>query len=180
MKTSGCRDVTLKINQSRWKWHHNTFTTSLHLVPFWHLCFVFVSCVHRRVVEDSGVGSAGVCWWVWGVRYILGTAAIWLVLSMADMVCLVCRNCEVHELSLYGMLGFMYYSFKLCCKLILLLNTCMADMNCYLCGSLWSEQCWVLCWFSKNRLSACREFSGVDSWTRCRDGVKCCNFFYCF
>ena len=34
-------------------------TPSLHLVPFCQLCFVFVSCVHRRVVEGSGMGSAG-------------------------------------------------------------------------------------------------------------------------
>ena len=40
-------------------------------------------------------------------------AAILLLLSMADMVCIVCRNCEVHELSLHGILGFKY-SFLSC------------------------------------------------------------------
>ena len=40
----------------------NTFTPSLHLVPFCrhlHKYAVFVSCVQRRVVEGSGVGSGG-------------------------------------------------------------------------------------------------------------------------
>ena len=27
-----------KINQTRWEWHHKTFTPSLHLVPFCQLC----------------------------------------------------------------------------------------------------------------------------------------------
>ena len=51
-----------KTSQTRWERHHNTFTPSLHLVLFCQLCFVFVSCVHRRVVElveGSGEGSAG-------------------------------------------------------------------------------------------------------------------------
>ena len=64
MKTCACRDGTLKKNnQTRWEWHHNTLTPSLHLVQFCHhlhkiICFVFVSCVHRGVVEGSGEGSA--------------------------------------------------------------------------------------------------------------------------
>ena len=40
----------------------NTFTPSLHLVPFCHhlhkLCVCY-NCVHRRVVEGSAVGIAG-------------------------------------------------------------------------------------------------------------------------
>ena len=49
-----------KTSQTRCERHHNTFTPSLHLVPFCQLCFVFVSCVHRRVtVEGSGEGSSG-------------------------------------------------------------------------------------------------------------------------
>ena len=48
-----------KTSQTRRERHHNTFTPSLHLVPFCQLCFVFVSCVHRRVVESSGEGSGG-------------------------------------------------------------------------------------------------------------------------
>ena len=47
-----------KTSQTRWERHQNTFTPSLHLVPFCQLCFVFVSCVHRRVVEGSGEGIA--------------------------------------------------------------------------------------------------------------------------
>ena len=30
-----------------------------NLVPFCQICFVFVSCVQRRVVEGSGVGIGG-------------------------------------------------------------------------------------------------------------------------
>ena len=48
-----------KTSQTRWERHHNTFTPSLHLVPFCQLCFVFVSCVHSRVVEGSWEGIAG-------------------------------------------------------------------------------------------------------------------------
>ena len=28
-------------------------------MPFFQLCFVFVSCVHRKVMEGSGEGSGG-------------------------------------------------------------------------------------------------------------------------
>ena len=35
----------LKNNQTRWEQHHDTFTPSLHLVPFCQLCFVFVVCI---------------------------------------------------------------------------------------------------------------------------------------
>ena len=34
---------------------NDTTILSLHLVPFCQLCLVFLSCVHRRVMEDSGV-----------------------------------------------------------------------------------------------------------------------------
>ena len=59
MKSSTFRDGTLKKkqnSQTRWEWHYNTFTPSLHLVPFCQLC---VCCVHRRVMDGNGVGSAG-------------------------------------------------------------------------------------------------------------------------
>ena len=39
-----------KTSQTRWERHHNTFTPSLHLVPF---CLVLVVCI------GSGLGSAG-------------------------------------------------------------------------------------------------------------------------
>ena len=32
-----------KPNQTRWEWHYNNFTSSLHLVAFCQLCFVFVT-----------------------------------------------------------------------------------------------------------------------------------------
>ena len=50
-----------KTSRTRWERHHNTFTPSLHLVPFCQLCFVFVSCVHMRVEEGSGEGIAVCC-----------------------------------------------------------------------------------------------------------------------
>ena len=31
------------------------------------------------------------------------------------------------------------WEFKLCCKILLLMN--VADVDCLLCGRLWSEQC---------------------------------------
>ena len=34
----------------------------------------------------------------------MGGCNVVAILSMADMVCLECRNCGVHELGLYGML----------------------------------------------------------------------------
>ena len=69
-----------KTSQTRWERHHNTFTPSLHLVPFCqqinNALHVFVSCVHSRIVEGSWEGIAGCvvhvavhgecvcCWWV--------------------------------------------------------------------------------------------------------------------
>ena len=41
MKTSACRDGTLKNQPNKMGTTHNTFTPSLHLVPFYQLCFVF-------------------------------------------------------------------------------------------------------------------------------------------
>ena len=46
-----------KTRQTRWEQPHNIFTPSLHLVPF---CLVLV-CVHGRVVEGTGLGSAHGC-----------------------------------------------------------------------------------------------------------------------
>ena len=52
-KTGVCRDGTLKNQPNKIGTTHNTFTSSIHLVPFQLVCFVFVSCVHSRVVEGS-------------------------------------------------------------------------------------------------------------------------------
>ena len=77
-----------KTNPTRWEWHHNNFTPSLHLVPFCQLCFVFVSCVHRRVVEGSGMGSAGCGVHVDVHGYVVGGCNVVAILRMAGMVCL--------------------------------------------------------------------------------------------
>ena len=39
--------------------------------------------------------------------------------------------------------GYVWYvgSFKLCCEILLLLDVAESDMDCLLCGRLWSEQC---------------------------------------
>ena len=55
-----------KTDQTRWEQHHNTFTPSLHLVPFHQLCFVFVSyLVHGRQWD---VGNGGYVVHAWRVR----------------------------------------------------------------------------------------------------------------
>ena len=51
-------------------------------------------------------------WHAWGVSYVMAGCNVVAILSTADMVCLICRNCGVHELGLYGTLGF-----KLCCEI---------------------------------------------------------------
>ena len=55
MKTSACRDGTLKNQPNKMGTTPQQFT----LVPFCQLCFVFVGCVHSRVVEGSWEGIAG-------------------------------------------------------------------------------------------------------------------------
>ena len=56
---SACRDGTLKNQPNKMGTTPQHIHTILHLVAFCQLCFVFVSCVHRRVVEGSGEGIAG-------------------------------------------------------------------------------------------------------------------------
>ena len=96
MKTSACRDGTLKTNKTRWKWHHNTYTP--HLVPFCHHLHKYALCL--LVVCRGGlwkavyvVGSVGhvVHVDVHGEWVMLWVAAM-SILSMADMVCLACMQ----------------------------------------------------------------------------------------
>ena len=70
-----------KTSQTSWQHHHNTFTPSLHLVPFG----LVLVCVHRKVVKGNGLGSAYGC--VVRVSCVVG-AATQLLLSMADTVSL--------------------------------------------------------------------------------------------
>ena len=53
MKTGVCRDIPSKINQTRWKWYHNTFTPSLHLVPFCQLCPPQTLYMHLHVAYSN-------------------------------------------------------------------------------------------------------------------------------
>ena len=46
-----------KTNQTRWEWHHNTFTPYLHLVPFCHHLHKYALCFF--VVWWVVVGSGG-------------------------------------------------------------------------------------------------------------------------
>ena len=41
---------TSALSKTRWEWHHNTFTPSLHLVPFCQLCLLFAICAVEWVV----------------------------------------------------------------------------------------------------------------------------------
>ena len=54
----------LKTNQSKWEsmtpqHFHTISTSSAILPPLTQICYVFASCVQRRAVEGSGVGSGG-------------------------------------------------------------------------------------------------------------------------
>ena len=106
---------------------NDTTTFSHHpdiLFHFVNYAFCLLcATVHRSIVEGSGVGSAA-CRCAWGVSYVVGGCNI---LSMADMVCLVCG---VHELGLYRMLEY-----KLCCEILLLLS--MADTVCLTKTTYW-------------------------------------------
>jgi len=55
-----------KTNQTRWKWHHNTFTPSLHLVPFCQLCTPQNS-LHALCLFICNAGSV----WYVGVEVML-------------------------------------------------------------------------------------------------------------
>jgi len=131
--------------QTRLEWHHNTFTPSLHLMPFCCHLHKYALCllVVRRGLwkAASVVGSAGsACWCVWWV---------W-VHGCNVATCPVCRNCRVYEQCWICMV------YLVCCEILLLLN--MADMGCLLCGRLWSEPSWVFVLsVCMNRLSTCRE-----------------------
>ena len=74
-KTGACRDGTLKNQPNKMgttPQHFHTIPTSCAILPTM-LC---VSCVHSRVVEGSGLGSAGcmfsACWCEWRVSCVLG------------------------------------------------------------------------------------------------------------
>ena len=41
-----------KTNQTRWEWHHNNFTPSLHLVPFCQLCTPKNSLVYSHPLNE--------------------------------------------------------------------------------------------------------------------------------
>ena len=105
-----------KTNQTRWEpmtpQHFHTIPTSMpFLVPLTQICFMFVSCVKRRVVEGSGLGSGecmcSACWCACGVSYVVGG----------------CNGlaCMQKLWSAWAVLGMLV--FKLCCE-ILFHNRC--------------------------------------------------------
>ena len=83
---------------TRWESHHNTFTRSLHLVPFschlhkYALCLLVVC----REVLWKAVGSVvvGVHVDVHGkcMGYVVGGCNVVAILSMPDMICLACMQ----------------------------------------------------------------------------------------
>ena len=157
MKTSGCRDRTLKNQHTRWDWHHNTFIPSLHLANY-ALC-----CVHNGLWKAEGWVVLSACC-VDGEWVMLWVAAMKFLMSMADMICLECRNCGVHG-----------WVCMVCCEILLLWN--MAGMDCLLCRRLCgvSSAEYSVHLVGVNSLSACRELCGVHRWqngTRCRDNVN--------
>ena len=101
-----------KTSQTRWERHHNTFTASLHLVLFCQLCFVVVSCMHRRVVEGSGEDSAA-CWCAWRVCYVVSECNV--VPTEHGRYSLTCMHKLWAVLGLYGVLGVLSYVVKFYC-----------------------------------------------------------------
>ena len=104
--------------------HHSDILFHFVNYAFCLLC----ATVHRSIVEGSGVGSAGCEVHVdvhgeWVMLHVGGCN----ILSMADMVCLVCG---VHELGLYRILEY-----KLCCEILLLMS--MADTVCLTKTTYW-------------------------------------------
>ena len=78
------------------------------------------------VVHGDVRGECVCCGWMQCSSYML---------SMAGIVCLVCRNWEQCWVCM------VCWEFKLCCEILLLLDVAESDMDCLLCGRLWSEQC---------------------------------------
>ena len=60
-----------------WNPQKSNKTTILHIIPtsvqFCQLCLVFVICMHGRVVEASGMGSAGCV--------VHGEVVLWVVVT---------------------------------------------------------------------------------------------------
>ena len=100
--------------------HFHTISTPCAILPNM-LCALLVVCIGQLLKRQWG----GQCW--------VGSAQ--LLLSIAGMVCLVCRNCRVHEQCwVYMVCWSVSYVVNL-----LLLN--MVDTDFLLCGMLSNEQC---------------------------------------
>ena len=97
MKTSVCRDGALKNHPNKM----GMTPQHIHTIPTVTTCANYVLChlCTHRVVEGSGLGSAGcvVHVDVHGEWVVLWVAATQLLLSNADMICLVCRSCGVAQ-----------------------------------------------------------------------------------
>ena len=126
----------MKTNQSRWEWHHNTFTPSLHLATTYtkNMLCVCQLCAEEGC-EDSGVGSGSwVCsasWCAWGPS-VVGGCNVVAILSMADMICLACMqkmSSVWAVLDLYDILEF---------KLRMLWNFIVAEHGRYGLSFMWN------------------------------------------
>ena len=121
MKTGACRDGILKNQPNKMEWHHNTFTPSLHLVPFCQLCLVLVVSIGElwKAVGWVVLGHIySACWCAWRVSCVLGGCnAIATKHGRYGLSCMQKLWSAQAVLSLYGMLEC-----KLCCEILLLLN----------------------------------------------------------
>ena len=94
MKTSTCRDGTLKNQPNKM----GTTPQHFHTIPTSCASLPCVSSVHRRVIEGSGLGSAGCVGHV-DVHALRVSCVVDCNCYCAwqDMVCLVRRSCVVHK-----------------------------------------------------------------------------------
>ena len=183
MKTSACRNGTLKPSKLD---GNDTTTLSHHPHILCHFAATYTnvlcvcSCLQKRVVEGSGVGSAGCevhvdvhgeCVMLW-IAAMYNVVAIYTEHGRYGLSCLYAETVEcMSSAGSVWLLGF-----NLCPEILLLLNMAVGSMeDCRV--SIAEYLVHLGCIVCMNRLSACREFCDVHSWqncTRClyRDGVK--------
>ena len=92
-KTSACRDGTLKnhCKQDGNAQQLHIIPTSCAILPIATTLCLLVVCAYRRVLEGSWGGEGVECMLMcMESGYVVGGCNVVAILSMADMVCLVC------------------------------------------------------------------------------------------